>query len=271
MSTTPIAYPINTGRELTRSPLTSLRILRKETKYEFLKLLRNKAFSLAVIGFPVMFYMLFGIANRGTNNGNVHMAKYLLCGYACFGLVGAALFGIGVSLANERAAGWLELKQASPMPPLAYLFAKCTAAAAFGLIIVALLSTLGITMGGVSLRGIEMAKMAGLTIVGAISFASMGLLLAQIVPANAAPAIVNLIYLPMSFLSGLWMPLKLLPHWVQRVGSILPTYHLSQLMFRIFGYGDGSSLSSHWIGLAGFTMLMVGLSWLVFNRTQQNA
>ena len=271
MSTTPIAYPMNTGYGVTRSPLASLRILGKETKYEFLKLLRNKAFSLAVIGFPVMFYLLFGVANRGANNGNLYMAKYLLGGYACFGLVGAALFGIGVSLANERAAGWIELKRASPMPPLAYLFAKCATAAAFGLIIVALLSTLSVTMGGVSLSGIELAKMAGLTIIGAVSFASMGLLLAQIVPANAAPAIVNLIYLPMSFLSGLWMPLKFLPHWVQRIGSMLPTYHLSQLMFRIFGYDDGSAASGHWIGLAGFTMVMLGLSWLIFNRTQQNA
>ena len=271
MSTTPIAYPTYTNHGGTRSPLASLRILGKETKYEFLKLLRNKAFSLAVIGFPVMFYLLFGIANRGAHNGNMHMAKYLLGGYACFGLVGAALFGIGVSLANERAAGWLELKRASPMPPLAYLFAKCATAAAFGLIIVAILSTLGVTMGGVSLSWIELVKMAGLTVVGAISFASMGLLLAQIVPANAAPAIVNLIYLPMSFLSGLWMPLKFLPHGIQRVGSMLPTYHLSQLMFRVFGYDDGSAASSHWIGLAGFTMLMVGLGWLVFNRAQQNA
>ena len=271
MSTTQIAYPMNTDHGMIRSPLASLRILGKETKYEFLKLLRNKAFSLAVIGFPVMFYLLFGVANRAATDGNVHMAKYLLGGHACFGLVGAALFGIGVSLANERAAGWIELKRASPMPPLAYLFAKCATAAAFGLIIVALLSTLSVTMGGVSLSGLELAKMAGITIIGAVSFASMGLLLAQIVPANAAPAIVNLIYLPMSFLSGLWMPLKFLPHWVQRLGSTLPTYHLSQLMFRIFGYDDGSAASGHWFGLAGFTMLMLGLSWLIFNRTQQNA
>ena len=116
-----------------------------------------------------------------------------------------------------------------------------------------------------------MVKMAGMTVVGAVSFASMGLLLAQLVPANAAPAIVNLIYLPMSFLSGLWMPVKYLPHWMQRIAPTLPTYHLSQLMLRIFGYGDESAVSGHWFGLAGFTMVMVGVSWLIFNRTQQNA
>src|SRR4051812_43925029 len=224
MSTTPIAYLITTEENAAQSLAASLRILGKEIKYEFLKLLRNKGFSFAVIGFPVMFYVLFGVANRGAGNGSVEVAKYMLGGYACFGLVGAALFGIGVGLANERAAGWLEMKRASPMPPLAYLFAKCVTAIAFGLIIVAILSTLGVTMAGVSLTGMELAKMAGVTAVGAISFASMGLLLAQIVPANAAPAIVNLIYLPMSFLSGLWMPLKHLPHWIQGIGRVLPTY-----------------------------------------------
>ena len=49
----------------------------------------------------------------------------MLGGYAVFGLVGAALFGIGVSTAADLSAGWLELKRASPMNPLAYLAAKC--------------------------------------------------------------------------------------------------------------------------------------------------
>jgi ABC-2 type transport system permease protein len=249
----------------------TLKIYVKETKYEFLKLLRAKSFSLAVIGFPVMFYLIFGIANRHSQEGSVNIAKHMLGGYACFGMVGAALFGIGVGLASERAAGWLELKRSSPMPPMAYLFAKCVTSAAFGLIIVSILVILGVSMGGVQLSAAELIRMLGMTIVGAVTFASMGLLLAQVVPANAASGIINLIYLPMSFMSGLWMPIQLLPHWLQRIAPALPSYHLSQLMLSIFGYQDQASLTSHWTGLAGFTMLMLGLSWLVFNRSQQNA
>ncbi len=267
MSIPSFAYPAPQSLGVART----IAIFRKETRYEFLKLLRNRSFSLAVIGFPVMFYLLFGVSNRGANNGGIPMARYLLGGYACFGLIGAALFGIGVGLAGERAAGWLELKRASPMPPIAYLFAKCMGAIAFGLIIVAILTTLAVTMGGVSLTPGELVKMFGMTIAGPISFASMGFLLALIVPANAAPAIVNLIYLPMSFMSGLWMPIQHLPHGLQRVAPVLPTYHLAQLMLRIFGYGDHTPIASHWFGLAGFTMLMLGTSWLIFNRAQQNA
>ena len=267
MATSAITHrpPASTGS------VDTLRIFRKETKYEFLKLLRAKSFSLSTIGFPVMFYVLFGIANRNAFSGNVHIAKYMLGGYACFGLIGAALFGIGVGVASELAAGWLELKRASPMPASAYLVAKCASAVAFGLIIVSILTTIAVSFGGVSLTSAELIKMLGMTIVGSISFASMGLLLALLVPANAAPAIVNLIYLPMSFLSGLWIPLRFMPHWLQGIAPALPTYHLSQLMLSIFGYQDSTSLVSHWNALIGFTLLMLGLSWLFFHRKEQNA
>src|SRR5271170_7711721 len=267
MATAAISHPQPAATGFVRT----LHIFSKETKYEFLKLMRTKSFSLSTIGFPVMFYVLFGIANRNAYAGNVHVAKYMLGSYACFGLIGAALFGIGVGVASELAAGWLELKRASPMPASAYLFAKCASAVAFGLIIVSILTAVGSAFGGVSLSPIELSKMLGMTVAGSVSFASMGLLLALLVPANAAPAIVNLIYLPMSFLSGLWMPLRFMPHWLQGFAPFLPTYHLSQLMLRIFGYGDSMSISTHWNALIGFTLLMLGISWLIFHRKEQNA
>jgi ABC-2 type transport system permease protein len=256
----------------TRNTRQLLTIYRKETKYEFSKLLRTRSFSLAMIGFPLMFYVLFGLTNRHEYQGNVHIAKYMLGSYACFGLIGAALFGIGVGLASELHSGWLELKRASPMPVAAYLSAKCASAAAFGMIIVCVLTTAGVAFGGVSLTLPEMAKMLGMTVAGSVSFASMGLLLALLVPANAAPGIVNLIYLPMSYLSGLWMPIRMMPHWLQQIAPALPTYHLAQLMLSIFGYQEtGSSLATHWNQLIGFTLLMVGLSWVIFQRKERNA
>jgi ABC-2 type transport system permease protein len=247
------------------------RIYGKEAKYEFVKLIRTRSFSLATIGFPVMFYIIFGLANRHAFDGSVHMAKYMLAGYACFGLIGSALFGIGVGLSSDLAAGWLELKRASPMPVAAYLFAKCASAVAFGLIIVSILSLIGVFFGDVHLSAPELVKVLGMTMCGSISFASMGLLIALLVPANAAPGIINLIYLPMSFLSGLWVPIKFMPHWLQGVAPLLPTYHLSQLMLSIFHYNDAMSLITHWNALIGFTLLMLGLSLLLFHRKEQNA
>ncbi len=263
MSTLPVTMPQAAAR--------TFRIYRNEMKYEFLGLLRRRSYFLSIIGFPVMFYLLFGIANRRDSIGHHSIAKYLLGGYSCFGLVGAALFGIGVGLAFERTAGWLDLKRASPMPPLAYLFAKCVAAMAFGVIIVTILVAISVSLGGVTLSARELATMLVFSMAGSVPFAAMGLLLALVIPSNATPGVVNLIYLPMSFLSGLWVPIEVLSHWLQKLAPALPTYHLAQAMLGIFGYAQPGSMASHWAALLGFTLLMLGVSWLVFQRAEKDA
>ena len=81
----------------------------------------------------------------------------------------------------------------------------------------------------------------------------MGLLLALLIPANAGPGMINLIYLPMSFASGFWMPLEYLPHWLQ---SHCPgPAHLSSGTTGpdIFGYAQPGSMLKHWEALVGFT------------------
>jgi len=255
-----------------RTSTRTLRIFCNEVRFELLRALRTRAFTLTVIGFPVMFYVLFGlIVNHGEVTHGVSIAKYMLGGYAVFGLVGASLFGIGVGLANELAAGWLELKRASPMPPLAYLAAKCVSAMAFGVIIVTILCVLGVALGHVPLTLSEYVRMIAFTVVGALPFASLGLALATLVPANSAPGVANLLYLPMSFLSGLWIPVFLLPKWLQSAAPLLPTYHLAQLMLSIYGYQDKGSMASHWFGLLGFTCIALGVAILAFRRREQNA
>ncbi len=250
----------------------SLGIFVREARYEFIRLLRTRSFALSVIGFPVVFYIFFGIIlNRGEHIGNVSVAKYMLASYAVFGMVGAALFGIGVGLAGELAAGWLDLKRASPMPPLAYVLAKCCSAMAFGILIVSVLTVIGITAGHVSLSLVEFARMIGLTIVGVIPFACMGMALALFVPFTSAPGIANMIYLPMSFCGGLWLPIMMLPHFLQKIAVVLPTYHLAQLMLGVFGFASAGTTTSHWYGLLGFTLLMLGLATFAKRRMEQNS
>ncbi len=243
----------------------------RELRYEFLRMLRTRSFSLSVLGFPVMFYVLFALVlNRGTHVDGGSTARYLLAGYSCFGAVGAALFGVGVPLAAELGAGWLELKRASPMPPLAYLLAKCGTAVLFALAIVSVLAVLGSAFGGVALTPGQCARMLALAASGAIPFAALGLVIAVLVPANAAPGITNLLYLPMSFLGGLWIPLSLLPSALQRAAPALPTYHLGQLMLSSLGFPASGSAPSHWLYLLLFTAGALSLTAILFNRREEN-
>lgn len=269
MSTMPIATtPVFAANTLS----FIVKVFLREARYEFVRLSRTRSFALSVIGFPVAFYLFFGlIMNRGEHIGTLSVAKYMLASYAVFGMVGASLFGVGVGLANELCAGWLELKRASPMPPLAYLLAKCTSAMAFGVIIVSLLTLMSITIGHVSLSLPEYGRMMALTILGVVPFACMGMALSLFIPANSAPGIVNMIYLPMSFCGGLWVPIMFLPKFLQSFATLLPTYHLAQLALGVFGYQSSGSTSSHWLGLLCFTVLMLGVGAVAFRRHEQNS
>jgi ABC-2 type transport system permease protein len=83
---------------------------------------------------------------------------------------------------------------------------------------------------------------------------------------------INILYLPMSFASGLWMPINLLPHWIQKLAPALPTYHYAQLALNIFGYAQpGTAMLLHWEALIGFTCLLLGAAWLVFTRSEAKA
>jgi ABC-2 type transport system permease protein len=243
--------------------LRPIRILLKETQYELARLLRTRAYSLSVIGFPVMFYLIFGLANRGRPG-----ALYLIAGYACMGIVSACLFGIGLALAMERAQGWLELKRASPMPRFAYLGAKIASCAAFGLIITIVLVLIGSTLGGVAVTGREALELGAIVLAGAIPFTAMGFLLAYLVPPSAGPSVINLFYLPLSFASGFWMPVRNLPHWMQAVAPALPTYHLAQIALATFGFAPATGMALHWAVLGGFTVLMLGAAWITFLRSE---
>ena len=256
-------------------PLTApstFEIFLSETRYEFLRMLRTRTYSLSVIGFPVMFYILFGLLlNRGEHIGGVAVSRYLLGGYSVFGAMGAALFGVGVGLAGDLSAGWLELKRSSPMPPLAYLLAKCCTAMAFGDILVSIRLTLGIAFGHARVSATEIASLLGLTLAFAIPFACMGLVVAMLVPMNSAPGVTNLIYLPMSFLGGLWLPIDMLPTFLKHFAPVLPTYHAGQLMFIALNAPAYGSALTHWLYLAGFSCVMLGIASLLFHRSEQKS
>ncbi len=249
----------------------TLRPCAKETKYEFLRLLRARSFSLATIGFPLSFYLLFGVVMGASHPGSDN-TRYLLATYAVFGLVGSSLFGLTATISNERAQGWLELKQASPMPPAAYLLSKLLTAIAFGVIIFSLLLLCGLTMGHVTLTLAQVSSLLCTVILGVLPFASLGILLAQVVPPNSAAGFVNLIYLPMSFLSGLWFPIDGLPRWIQKSAVLWPTWHLGQLALHSIGYPIRSwSVAAHVVWLAAFSVACLTLATALFRRSAAKA
>ena len=253
---------------MTWSPLRSYAL---EAKYEFLKQVRMPAYAIPAITFPVMFYLLFGVMfGGGRPAGGTTVATYMLATYGTFGVIGCALFGFGVGVAVERGQGWMTLKRATPMPPFAYFVAKLAMATIFGAIIVSLLSIVGVMLGGVALSPGTWTRLALTLTAGTIPFSALGLALGYLAGPNSAPAIVNLVYLPLSFASGLWIPIEMLPGFIKNLAPFLPPYHLAQLALAAVGAGRGAPAWSHVLALAGFTALGLGLAAIAYRRDEDS-
>jgi ABC-2 type transport system permease protein len=227
-----------------------------EAKYESLGLLRTPAFSIPILLLPIFFYMFFGVLIAGSRGAGQY-ANYAFIGWTIYGVIGPGLFGFGILLATERDQGLLAFKRALPMPPAAYLLAKLAMAVVFGLIIMAMITAAGVLIGGVTIPAGRLAAVGLVAALGVIPACAIGLFIGAWSPSSAAPAAANMVYLAMSFLSGLFFPL---PEALQPWRVVWPTYHLMQLTLAAGGAKSQGDPLTHIAVVAGVTILLIALA-----------
>jgi len=247
---------------------STFRLYRTEARQEFLKLIRLPIFAATTVALPLMFYVIFGITFAGQQAGGVGVTTYMLATYGAFGVIGAALFGFGISVAVERGQGWMKLKRVSPMPPMAYFVAKVIASASVAAVIVALMFVLGATIGEVRMPPVQWVALGFTLVAGALPFSAMGLAFGYLVGPNSAPAVLNLAWLPMAFASGLWIPISQLPDFVQSIAGYLPPYHFVQLALGTIGASEGGSPARHLAVLLAFTVGFLAVAAWGFRRDE---
>lgn len=228
----------------TAASVSAARVFMLEARAEFLRLLRAPSFSVPTIAFPLMFYVLFGVL-LSPAHGSAEAGRRVLASFVVLGTMAPGLFALGITLATDRERGLLELKRALPMPCGTYLAAKMAMAMLFAAIVSVLLMVLATFAAGVALALVRWSALFGLAVLGVIPFCAIGLLVGSLCKASAAPAVLNLIYLPMSFLSGLWVPLPLLPHALARLAAVWPSWHLAQIAASVVGVRPSGGTGAH--------------------------
>ena len=186
-----------------------------EVRYESLRMIRSPGFSIPFLLLPVPVYLFFGVMLAAPAVAkHPAVANYLFSGFAVFAVMGPALFGVGCVLAVEREAGFLKLKRALPAPGGAHVIAKAAMAMVFAGLAMITVLVAGIGPGKVTLSASQLLIMTAVMTVGALPFAAIGLFIGAHASANVAPEVANIVFLPMLWLSGLFIPLpKFLERW----------------------------------------------------------
>ncbi|GAC1556670.1 MAG: ABC transporter permease [Herpetosiphon sp.] len=240
----------------------------QQIRAEFLKLWRIPAFSVSTLMFPVILFLLFGVPYaRQTMADGTSAGKYLLASFSAYGLLGVAFFSFGVGVASERGQGWMRLLRATPLPTTIFIAAKVVMALLFAVLVLALLFPLAFFAGHVRMPVQQWSLLFIYLVVGVLPFSTVGFALGYLAGPNSAAPIANLIYLPLSFASGLWQPLESMPAFVQKIAPFLPPYHYGQLVRRAVGVDDGHT-GQHIVWLIG-TAVVFGLVALWGYRRDQ--
>ncbi len=248
-----------------REPLPLRRVLRAywmEAGYETLAALRTPGFAIPFIVIPVAIYLLFGVVINGNAGASTPygpgLANFLFAGFAVLAVTMPGIFS-GVILATEREGNLLKLKRALPLPPGATIVAKMAMAMGVAAIAVTLVAVAALIAGKLTISTAQVAIIWAVLVIGTIPFCAMGLLIGSLVSGSSAPAYGNLVFLPMMWLSGLFIPLpKVLEKWV----IIWPTFHLDQLALGLAGVKQFTFVPPAMAAaaLAGVTVLCGGLA-----------
>jgi ABC-2 type transport system permease protein len=230
---------------------------------ELMKILRNLPAVVFGIGFPTMFFLIFG-------NTFPVAAASTLAGLAAYGAFVVSFQTFSMSLANERALGWNKLLRSTPMTPVLYLGTKFLVIIITGILSLLLLFVVAALNGNVHLSLTTWAELLGMMVVGMIPLSLTGIFLGFIGSANLTNVLATLLGLLFSFGSGLFVPLSMMPTAVQHVAPYLPTYQLGQLAWIPIGspYRDNQPFWVHLLLLVGYAAVFGVLSIWAYMRDE---
>lgn len=250
-----------------------LRIYRLETRTELRRLLRSPVFLGMTVISPLVFYIILRLVlGDRIAYGNTLSHTYMMATYGTFGVAGISLSSVGLTTASERTLGFLTLKRASPMPPEAMLVAKLAVGLLVTAAFVILLFALGVTVGGAQLSLRQWLTMGAILVGGTFPFAAFGFAIGYASrDSRSVAGVTNMLHLPLSFISGLWFPLNMLPWVFQDVAQFLPHYHLAQLALGPIGASYGGSPWMHAAVLLGYTLVFIGMAISGYKRFQHRS
>ncbi len=192
------------------------RVLMGQLGYQLRLLSRTPRATFSAFLLPVLLLVAFHLLR--SNSGSAS----LVGGIVAFGVImtGYATHAGAVVAARER--GVLKRLRGSPLPPWAYFAGSIIATTALCLLSAAV-TLLVARLLGMPVRLAESPALLAVVLLGALSWAALGTAVAAFIPdAGSAGPLLSATYLPVVFVSGVFVPIAAEPGWLATVARWLP-------------------------------------------------
>jgi ABC-2 type transport system permease protein len=214
-----------------------MRLYRHQLKWEQLLFWRSRESAVFVFLFPLLLFTLLTAVYNGRIYGRP-ASWALLAGMLGYGAATTAFAGLALILVARRELGILKRIRSTPLPPATYLVAVLTSIMAVFALQAVSLFVLGKVLKSTPWPH-NVVSLALALALGAAVFAALGLALTGFIRSlEGSSAIVNIIVLPMAFLSGSFGPTRHYPQALRVIGALLPLKPLIDLINAIYLHGQ---------------------------------
>ena len=232
--------------------------LRTQARYSLLSFRRNPAATFFTVILPLIFLMLFTsiFGNDEIDGTGVRLATVYVPGILALSVISATMVSLAINITTKRENGILKRVRGTPLRPWVFVAGEVAA----GLVITALMTVLVVAIGrvlfDVTLYSAGIPNLLISLILGAAAFSALGLALTVIIPnEKAAPAVTNMVALPLYFVSDVFIPTSDdTPRLITLIGDLFPIKHLSLALGQTFDpVIDGTPMAwKHWAVIAAW-------------------
>ena len=192
---------------------------------QFTEIRRSKTALFWMTSFPLGFLLLYGFVMA---RGDARVMAFMMPGLLTTTLMSGSLFGVTLPLVQQRETGLLRRLRVTPVMATSVVIAHGVTAVVTGLISLIVLMLLGRALFGMQMAG-TWPTLVAVYLCGACALVPIGLLVGSAArDIRTAPAIANLLFFPLMFLSGSALPFAMLPEGVKRFARFLPTTYLNE-------------------------------------------
>jgi ABC-2 type transport system permease protein len=229
--------------------MNDARIAVRQVRYEQLNFWRNPASAFFAIILPIIFLVIFGIifgsSNTVVGGHRISYNDYYVPALVAFGMLGACFTNIAVSLSIRRDDGVLKRLRGTPLPPWAFIAGVIGSSVVVSVVLAAFTTLFGIVAYHITAPQHVAALVLALA-VGAMAFCALGLAMTVVIPnADAAPAVVNAVLLPLVFISGTFFPIDQ-SLVLAKVATYFPVRHLIDAIYLSFDPAHTSASGIDW-------------------------
>ncbi len=200
---------------------------------------RNPASVFFSVGLPLVFLFLlgavFGNASEKDETYGLLADQYLVPAIMTLGIVSVSFVNVAMTITFQRELGVLKSLRGTPLPTSTFIAARISSAIVNSLLVAFVILICGHIAYGIDIDGARLLGTLIVTVVGAASFCALAFALTIIIPnQGAAPAITNMITLPLYFISGVFGDAANLPTVLADIGKVFPVSHLGACLFETF-------------------------------------